>query len=198
MPRLSSWEALGALALLLMATACAGTPPPEPARNEAPRFLSLAPESLGRSLSLSQLVIGEYGDRIYKMRIEVDITPARLVIVGLSPLGVTLFTLVQDKGGSAVVTQLKEQAPFDPRHILFDLYLTYWPPEVLQAALSPLSMRFDESADGSARRVTGPDGDVVAEIAYPSKNAKKREIIIQHFDLPYRLRIMTLEARGAL
>ena len=85
MPRLRSWEALGALALLLMATACAGTPPPEPARNEAPRFLSLAPESLGRSLSLSQLVIGEYGDRIYKMRIEVDITPARLAVVGLSP-----------------------------------------------------------------------------------------------------------------
>ena len=182
--------------MLLVATACAGTPSPEPARNQAPQFLSLSPESLGRSLSLSQLVTGDYGDKSYTMRFEVEITPARLAIAGLSPLGVTLFTLVQDQGGSIVVTQLKKQTPLNPRNILFDLYLTYWPSKALQAALSQLSMQLDKIAEGSVRRVRGPGGDVIAEITYPPKNLKNGEIVIQHFDFPYRLRIITLEARG--
>ena len=197
MPGLRSRDALGALALLIfLATACAETPSHQPDGKEAPRFLTLSPESLGHSLSLSQLVTGEYGDKIYQMRFEVDITPARLALVGLSPLGITLFTLVQDKGKRAVVTQLQEKAPFDPRNLLFDVYLTYWPRKALQAALSPLSMKLDERADGSVRRVRRPDGALIAEITYPSKHLKKREIVIQHFDFPYRLRIRPLEARA--
>ena len=186
-----------AFALVVMATACAGTPPREADVKETPRFLYLPPESLGRSLSLSQLVTGEYGDQIYTMRYEVDITPARLAIVGLSPLGVTLFTVVQEQGKTAIETQVKEHEALDPRYTLFDLYLTYWPREALQAALSPLRMRLDENTDGSVRRVRGPDGEVIAEIAYPPKGLKKGEIVIQHFDFPYRLRIVTLEGRSA-
>lgn len=184
-------------ALGLLATACAATPPPEADVKDMPRFLSLPPESLGRSMALSQLVIGEYGDQLYKVRYEVEVTPARLAIVGLTPLGVTLFTIVQEQDEFTVETQVKEQAAFDPRYTLFDLYLTYWPRETLQTALSSLRMRLDENSDGSVRRVRGPDGDLIAEVTYPPDNLKKGEIVIQHFDIPYRLRIVTLDASGA-
>lgn len=181
------------LALVLLATSCAGTSAPEIIERQPPRFLSLPPESLGRSLSLSQLVTGEYDGQIYKMRYELDITPARLAMVGLSPLGVTVFTIVEEKGELAIETLVKGEAAFDPRYTLFDLYLTYWPSEVLQAALSKIRMRLDETTDGSVRRVRGADGELIAEVTYPPKHKKNGEIIIQHFDFPYRLRIETLK-----
>lgn len=185
-----------AFALILVTTSCAGMAPLETGKKEKPRVLSLSPASLGRSLSLSQLVTGEYGDHIYKMRYEVEITPERLALVGLSPLGITLFTLVQEQGEHLIVTQLKEQPVFDPRYTLFDLYLTYWPREALQRALSQASMRLEENTDGTIRRVRGSEGEIIAEITYPPKNLKKGEIIIKHFDIPYRLRIKTLETGG--
>ncbi len=190
------------LALVLMATGCAGAPRPDVVApdviaKEPPRFLSLPPESLGHSLSLSQLVTGEYGGEIYKMRYELDITPDRLAIVGLSPLGVTLFTIVHEKGELAVETLGRGEVKFDPRYTLFDVYLTYWPTAALRAALSPMRMRLDEAADGSFRRVRGLDGEMIAEITYPSKHLKTGEIVIQHFNFPYQLRVETLEARDA-
>ncbi len=185
------------ISLGLLATACAGTPPREADVKEAPVFLSMPPQSLGRSMALSQLVTGEYDDQIHKMRYEVEVTPARLAVVGLSPLGVTLFTLVQEQGELTIETWAKEKAAFDPRYTLFDLYLTYWPREALQTALSSLRMRLDEDSDGSVRRVRGLDGALIATVAYPPDNLKKGEIVIQHFDVPYRLRIVTFEASGA-
>ena len=194
MMRLAAWKAL---TLFLMAAACTATPPSQPRQTDTLRFLSLTPASLGRSLSLSQRVIGEYDNRRYEMRFEVEITPARLTIVGLSLVGVTLFTLVQDQGKDAVITQIGNRIAMDPRHMLFDLYLTYWPSEILQTALLPHSMRLEEIRATSVRRVRGSDGMVIAEIAFPDKNQKSGEIVIQHFDIPYRLRIVSFGAGGA-
>lgn len=163
-----------------------------PDRRQSERFLTLEPASLGRSLSLSQLVIGEYQNRTYRMRYEVEITPKRLAIVGVSPLGVTLFTIVQEGGDTAIETPTKDNFPFDPRYILFDVYLTYWPGKVLKAPLASLDMQLDEDAQASMRRLSSAAGNRIAEIMYPKENEKKGETIIQHFDRPYTLRIVTL------
>ena len=182
------------LALLVMVTGCAGTLQP---KSTGPEFPSVSSASLGYSLSLSQLVTGEHDGREYKMRYELDITPSRLAIVALSPLGVTLFTIVQEKGELSVERLAKGQVGFDPRYTLFDLYLTYWPRKILQPALARIRMRLDEATDGTVRRVRGLDGNLIAEIKYPPKHQKTGKIIIQHFDFPYRLQIETLDARGA-
>jgi phospho-N-acetylmuramoyl-pentapeptide-transferase len=142
-------------------------------------------------------VTGDHAGQEYKMRFELDITSSRLAIVGLSPLGLTLFTIVQEKGGISVEIPAKGQTVFDPRHMLFDLYLTYWPSKALQPALSRIRMRLDQTAEGTVRRIRGLDGNLIAEIKYLAKHMKTGEIIIQHFDFPYRLRIKTLETRSA-
>ncbi|NKB58324.1 MAG: DUF3261 domain-containing protein [Alphaproteobacteria bacterium] len=183
--------------LSVVASACAGRPPATATPVEPLRLFSLAPASLGRSLSLSQLVVGEYKDQSYKMRYEVDITPERLAMVGLSPLGITLFSLVQERDEISVETFFKQEPKFDPRYTLFDLYLTYWPPEVLRTALASRQMRFEESADGLTRHVRGPKGDILAEVVFPPKDAARSEIVIQHFDFPYRLRIVTPGTGGS-
>lgn len=185
-----------AILLLLTVTACAGSAPQGMKAPSSPHFLSLDPSSLGRSLSLSQLITGEYEDKIYKMRNEVEITPTRLAIVGLSPLGISLFTLVQERDKVTVETVSKEKMAFDPRYILFDFYLTYWPTAVLQKALASEQLVLDESTDKKTRRIRDLHENLVVEITYPSTSTLENDIIIEHFDLPYRLRIKTLEARN--
>ncbi len=181
------------LILVLFATACAGT---ETSRN-MPEYLSLSPASLGRSLSLSQLVTGEYDGQTHKMRFELDITPKRLAIVGLSPLGMTLFTIVREGEKLSVEAPQKDRMPFDPRNILSDIHLTYGPVEILQPALSRLKIRVELSTNGSVRRILGLDGELLVEIKYPANRHDKDEIIIRHYDLPYQLRVETLTTGAA-
>lgn len=190
---------LAILALLLVCAGCASRPPqPEKPLHQPPRFLSLSPASLGRGLSLSQIVTGHYGDKTYRMRFEVDITPSRLVIVGLSPLGVTLFTIVQDaQGGLDVEKTVPGPDVFDPRHMLSDIYLTYWPEAALRSALADIGMRLDDTPDGAVRRIRGVDGNLIAEIQYAPNRRKTEKIRIQHFDFPYWLSVQTVDARGA-
>lgn len=180
------------LILLLLTEACAGA---NPGIGQGPPSLSLTPKSFGGTLSLSQLVTGDFDGRTYRMRFEIDITPDRLAVVALSPLGVTLFTLVQEQDKPALVTRGQQPAAFDPSHILFDLHLTYWPRNALRAALSQLSLNLFDSADGSVRRVQDSSGKAVAEITYGPKDATPRSIVIQHFDVPYRLHIRSREVR---
>lgn len=185
------------VAAVLMFASCAPLPPPANTAAESPRLLSLSPASLGKSLSLSQIVTGDHDGHVYRMRFEVDITPSRLAIVGLSPLGVTLFTIIQEKGDLTVKTAAKELTTVDPRHMLFDIYATYWPRKALQTALSPIRMRLEQTGDGRIRRIRGLDGNLIAEIQYPPKQGKSGKITILHYDFPYRLTIETLEARDA-
>jgi hypothetical protein len=183
--------------VVMMMMGCASSPPAENTRREPSRFLSLSPADLGHSLSQSQVVTGYHDGQEYKMRFELEITPSRLVVVGLSPIGVTLFTIVQEDGDLSVESSLERQLVFDPRHMLFDIYLTYWPVKALQTALSKLGLQLEETDDGRIRRIRGLDGTDIAEIKYSSKPVTTGNITIQHYDFPYRLSIKTLEARGA-
>jgi hypothetical protein len=181
------------LMVLVLATACTPTEPLEPIAHNTPHDLLLAPDSLGRSLSLSQLVTGEYGVQTYQLRYELEITPSRLAIVGLSPLGITLFTLIHENNELTVETYADDSAPFDPRFTLFDLYLTHWPLEKLRSALAAYSMEIVERNGGSVRYIFDSQGNSIARITYPPAT-EGGETVIQHFDFPYLLRIVTLEA----
>jgi hypothetical protein len=177
---------------LFMLASCSCVSIEKPATTISPASIILPPASLGHSLSLSQRVVGEYGDKSYKMRFEVEVTSVRLTVIGLSPLGVTLFTLTQEQDGAPVVTGVHSGLPLDPKYLLFDLYLAYWPSAVLGPALERQSMQLESRADGLVRSVTRHDGKPIAEVVYRAKPSKHRGIIVKHFDTPYRLTITTL------
>jgi len=134
------------------------------------------------------------------MRFEVEITPKHFVVVGLSTLGITMFTLEQKEGAPKVTMLAKGQSAIVPRFMLFDLHLTFWPVEPLRAALMKQGMKLYESQDKKVRTVFDRNDKKLAKVVYPADQDKamttRLETIIQHFDIPYRLNIMTLEARS--
>lgn len=191
-----------ALVLTLLMAACAVLEPTgqiltgqKPKGQNAPEsryFLSLTPNSLGRNLSLSQLVIGEFEDRTYRAQYEVEIVGDRLTIVGLSPLGITLFTLIQTGDSVTIDSRLKELLGFDPRYTLFDLYLSYWPPDVLARALKRNGLTLDVDTEKSSRTVRDAEGNTVASVTYPPDPKHGGTTVIAHVNPPYRLRVSPL------
>lgn len=181
---------------VLFMSACTVFEPPPPKETESQYFLSLTPKSLGRNLSLSQLVMGEFGGNTYRARYEVEIVDDRLTIVGLSPIGITLFTLVQRGGTVTLDSRLKEAAGFDPRYTLFDLYLSYWPTDVLDRALKQNGLMLDVNARDGSRIVLDANGKTVATVTYPPAGDPRGATVIAHVDPPYRLRVLPLTVPG--
>jgi hypothetical protein len=183
-----------ALAIACLVSACGHQSVNQSDTSAVPR-LALEPLSLGRSLSLSQLVTGEYGDGTYQMRYEIDIQPERLGVVGLSPLGITLFTIIQERGVITSKVFVPGGIPIDPDYLILDLHLIYWPSIPLQEALESIGMRLDETADRSMRRIRDIHGNVLIEILYKSAHSRFDEINVAHFDHGYRLSIRAIGLR---
>jgi len=171
---------------------CAALSPAIEGAGHAPN-LDLPPESLGQSLSLSQIVTGTYGDQTRSMRFEIEIEGNKLVIAALSHLGATLFVLRQEGDKIVVDAYAGELDGIDPSWMLFDLQVTYWPGERLGRALSMQRMRLEDEPKNSVRRVFGPRGELVMEVRYLDGFLAPGDISIDHFDRPYRLLIDTLE-----
>ena len=178
--------------LFLMLAGCAQIPRPAEGVRAATDLPLLEPASLGRSLSLSQIVRGEHDGKTYRARYELEITSDRLAIVMLSPIGITLSTIVYENGAFAVENYTQKAPSFDPRYTLFDLYLTYWPVAALREVLEPIGLRLDESKDGSMRQLRDEQGQLVAEITYAFKDSNTKIIAIRHFDIPYQINIVSL------
>ena len=103
-------------------SALAGCAQAPPHGDDDGRLLAalLPPESLGKYLSLSQKVVGEFQGQTHSMRVEVEITPTRLVMVGLSHLGLPVFSLTQQGDTIDMEFFADGQPPLDPRYILSD------------------------------------------------------------------------------
>ncbi len=163
----------------------------EEAAGHAPN-LNLPPESLGRSLSLSQIVTGTYGDQTRSMRFEIEIESNKLVVAALSHFGGTLFVLRQEDKEVLVEAYTDEFDSIDPSWVLFDLQVTYWPGERLERALSKQRMRLEDEPKSGIRRVFGSREELVMEVRYLEGFLVPGDIAIDHFDRPYRLLIDTL------
>ena len=177
---------VGVLLAAILLGGCVGSAPSPP--NGAPLLPhTLSPATLGYNLSLSQLVTGEYGG---------EVTSTRLVAVGLSPLGLPLFEFEQ-VGDRVTARQLGgEQGPVDPRQVISDLQLTYWPEDVLRPALAAAGYRLESDPVDHSRRVFSSDGLLQAEISFESRHGAQDDIVIRHFYPRYTVRVTAFEPEG--
>jgi len=183
--------------MLLILTGCAlSTPEPNVKRDTGAALIQalLPPASFGGSLSLSQLIVGEFQDRQQSLHVEVEVTPARLVVVALTTVGVPIFTLEQIGTEITLETLGDESLPFDPRHMLSDFQIAYWPKDALAAAFQSMEMILRGDAADGLREVLSVDNAVLVAVTYPKGADRMGDIVIEHFDPPYRLQIKTFKS----
>ena len=176
--------------LLIVVVGCTTTPAPQSASQVE---LLLSPKSLGKEISLSQIVTGRHKDDVTTMRFEIEINAEHIVVVGLSPLGLTLFTLVYE--GGTQITAFKVNGSdrnFDPRFILFDIYLTYWPTDTLRRALEARGLSMQDNSGDGTRTVYDEHGLKIAKVIYSARSRIQDDTIIEHYDFPYTLNIRSV------
>jgi hypothetical protein len=181
----------GFVVLVLAIAGCAQLPAP-PGRTGPLLDPALPPASLGRELARSAVVTGEYRDRTYSMRVEVEVTPERLVVVGMSHMGVPLFTLEQTSAGVRVQSNARGGPPLDPAHLLSDLQLVHWPAHALEDALASRGLRLLDRPSEGVRRVVDRDGGLLVEIVHLRSGDDPAVTTVRHLDPPYGLRIETV------
>src|SRR3546814_9299209 len=85
-------------------------------------------------------------------------------MVGVSHIGVPLFTLELDGQGLRTTALSAEDLPFNPRYILSDFQLAHWPLELVSKNLARQGYRLVGGIEDSARYVYNADRKNVASV----------------------------------
>lgn len=159
---------------------------------------ALSPASLGRNLALSQIVTGELLGEGNLVRFELVVDRDQLVLVGLTPTGVPLFSIQQTGPDLSINYVLPEASSISPDFLIADIKFAYWPIETLNLALGPFRARVSEDEIGGVRQRVLRDemGQVIVEAMYPSAVEQGNDLVLRRYDVPYRLRIQSVSSQG--
>ena len=184
-------KTLGILLVFLVLASCAN---PSARQATQPLLLEpLPPESLGYRLSISQVVASQFDGETRSLRVEVEVSPERLVMVGVSHIGVPLFSLELDAEGLRATSLSADVLPFDPRYILSDFQLAHWPFELVSRDLARQGYQMDHGPQASGRYVYDAKRRLVASVEGLRNGKDGDYMVIVHHDLPYKLLIHTLD-----
>ena len=147
---------LGPMFLLLASCATISVSPNAPM--VAPRqLLNLPhPADLGRSVLATQLITLRSHGQTFLMEMNLSVTPARAVLIGLDPMGRRAMTITWTDENVSV-----EMAPWmpdslRPGSVLADIILIYWPEATVRKAL-PAGSEVLQEAYGRTIRINGQE-----------------------------------------
>jgi len=176
------------VAVIAFVFACAGcaAPPVGTPANDSPRPL-LAPAALGSDRAVNQLVRGAFGAREMTLNCVVTVKDGTMSVVGLSAMGVRVFTIRYDGLTTSVDNSLPIPAQLTPERLLADLQLVYWPMAALESAWQPAGWEVSDSAPGTRR--LRRDSRLVAEVHYTSADPWQGRSWLVNFEHGYTLNI---------
>jgi len=164
------------LLVLLSLGACA----PQPLLPQVPL---LSPSSLGRTVYAQQQLEAEFNGQSWQMQGALEVTPQSLRMVGLTPFGQRLITLLWD--GQKLQEERAAQLPqtVQGERILSDLQLMYWPLPALREVL-PSVWRVEQE-DG-LRRVFDAEREII-KIRCATPDPWQGRCVFEHQVYGYRL-----------
>jgi len=175
---------LSACAASLTLGACAGSPPSKPAASQRPL---VAPASLGSERVVNQVVRGAFGSRELTFNCVVTVKDGAMTLVGLSSLGVRLFTIRYDGKAVQSETSPAMQRPFMPERLLADMQLVFWPLASLTKPMHEAGWQLSEPASGIRRLRHGEQ--LIAEAHYSSEDPWSGRSWLVNFEYGYSLQI---------
>jgi hypothetical protein len=153
------------------------------------KFSLLTPESFGQSLSLLQSLEINYSGVTRQLLAQLEITSNSITLVGLSPLGNRLFTVLWT-GESLSEEYLDEWPfPFSPKHILADVQLALW----LKIPQHDVLKIRDIDSPLMKREVLRNE-KIIMRISYETRPFWQGKMIIEHLEREYKLSIQTLQS----
>jgi hypothetical protein len=153
-----------AIAVVVLLAGC-GTHTTQPATGDGSRPL-LAPVTLGSARAVNQIVRGALGERELTMNCVVTVKDGVMSIVGLSALGVRLFTIKYDGQATTIDNALPIPPQLTPERLLADLQLVFWPLDALKQPLATAGWQVSEPTPGTRRLRHATQ--LVAEVHYAS------------------------------
>lgn len=162
-------------------------------------FTLLPPESFGASLFLTQAAELSYDGEEHSLIFYTEVSPERLVIVGLLPSGTRVFSITYDglvvtsEGYGGVLEQIK------PEYFLADFQLAQWPLSTLLSGFNESSLCFSkgdcaliESSD-LLKRTLLRNGVELVFIQYDDVTHYQNSTHYQHKNRNYDLLITTID-----
>jgi len=159
----------------------------------------LSPQSFGEEISLSQLAEFSVGDNHHELLFQTEITKDKVVVVGLMPSGVRLFSIVYDgteitsEGYSSLIEKIK------PGYLLADMQLSLWPIDEIRNRFKYSSECFRSNRclikDSTKERYRKLEieGNEIVSIHYKMGELYRDEIFFYHKARDYSIKLTPLD-----
>ncbi|NNC24337.1 DUF3261 domain-containing protein [Salinisphaera sp. USBA-960] len=159
----------------------------------APLLKPLDPGSAEHTGTSRQVVSFKRGNRTHRLQIVMQLSSSRLRLIGLSPLGQRLFTLASDASGVTLDAPSTKLAKLDPRRIVSDLELAYWPLSAIRSAL-PSARRIEQN---NHARLVWQDHELVWLAIHDGNDRWQSPVKIYNRVLDYTLHVAPVSASEA-
>ncbi|WP_066458156.1 DUF3261 domain-containing protein [Castellaniella caeni] len=181
-----------ALLCLLVLSSCASVP--DGARPSAwlrPGVRVFLPQpGLTPAVQAHQLLTSRYRGREHALTVVLDADARRLSLVGLSMVGIRLFTLQYDAHGLQARQHVAAPGLPPAAQVLSDIMLSYWPVAAWQAVL-PTGWQLVDA--GLQRRLLDERGEIVTRIDYDAAPGGRRPVQVQQRAFGYDIHIQNLD-----
>ena len=171
-------------ATVLMIVGCASQPVQTSAGDSRPL---VAPSSLGTNRAVSQIVRGAFGPRDMTMNCVVTVKDGTMTVVGLSAMGLRVFTIRYDGTTTTVDNTLPVPPQLTPERLLADLQLVHWPLQTLAAPMRAAGWELTEPAPGTRR--LRRDDRVIVEVHYATSDPWQGRTWLVNLEHGYTLSI---------
>ena len=183
------------LAWFMATSACSLLPARQHNKNTGAYYFELLqPAQLGDNIGLVQHFTFEHSNRRQTLLIQSEVHAHGLAMVASTLSCATLFTLTMEQGRHALQGELPLQpdasSRIDPKHILTDFQLTYWPKNHLSKALENGSYQL---IDGDGYRQLRTGDSLVVDIRYSRAERWLADIEFHHYPRKYHYRVRTLQ-----
>lgn len=152
-------------------------------RAPLPQMALLPPATLGHSVYAQQQLEAEFKGQSWQMQGALEVTPPSLRLVGLTPFGQRLISLLWD--GRQLVEERDSHVPrsVQGKRILRDMQLIYWPLPALRTVLPP-NWRVEQ--ENGVRRVFDAERELIT-IECTVADPWQGRCVFMHLVYGYRL-----------